>query len=639
MKEKMIRKTFVVASAFIAAAVCFGRQWNDFEDVNFCSLALAIDSDLHDANTIYELDEGGSFGVDHVNEDGTIVTHRGYKYVLIVPRSNDVVDNQLFYGPRYYRYAGVGRFAVSANSKTSTVRKFKEVSQREFEKIEEFRHELLARIEQEKHLHRRQVCLDKALAGIRELTDDEKTINFTYEKVGEKYDEAYRKTASESKAETVAKEAADALLDILLKEKEKKELAKKKEFEEWAKTHPEEYAEMLKAEEAERQRKAKLKLDAELAENGTRMEKIKVAVEAFRESNPLGIVPKDIGELRKFRLRIALPRHDVWGAEYAYECTAKKFAIISCGPDGKRGTQDDIIKSVEAFVPEQSPIAREIANRRKMIAEMSKKLDEYSGTKIPSICGFKFGSKAVDLGETPEKRIVLAKPFRKCSEAILRYSGQRSSRLTQVILVGRISQDKGGVVVSHDECRRIVGLLERNYKVRFGVVDRNGCIVAASQSDGIKVEIRNDTVYQDETDDSILTVDFEDQKLQSMITKLDVAVDELEEAEKSYAQLVKDANASTEGNSPSPAMDTIDDEGLDVLSGANAGQQDASSTKSGGGLVDDHVKKEIESIKKFRKKMEERRKEQAREFAEDARRRRLGIIESKGEGRPISTTD
>ena len=208
-----------------------------------------------------------------------------------------------------------------------------------------------------------------------------------------------------------------------------------------------------------------------------------------------------------------------------------------------------------------------------------------------------------------------------------------------MILVGRISQDKGGVVVSHDECRRIVGLLERNYKVRFGVVDRNGCIVAASQSDGIKVEIRNDTVYQDETDDSILTVDFEDQKLQSMITKLDVAVDELEEAEKSYAQLVKDANASTEGNSPSPAMDTIDDEGLDVLSGANAGQQDARSTKSGGGLVDDHVKKEIESIKEFRKKMEERRKEQARKFAEDARRRRLGIIESKGEGRPISTTD
>lgn len=637
-KKISIRNAFVVAAAFIAAA-CFGRQRNDFEDVNFCSLALAIDSDLHDANTIYELDEGGSFGVDLVNEDGTIVTHRGYKYVLIVPRSNDVVDNQLFYGPRYYRYAGVGRFAVSANSKTSQVRKFKEVSQREFEKIEEFRHELLARIEQEKHLHRRQVCLDKALAGIRELTDDEKTINFTYEKVGEKYDEAYRKTASESKAEAVAKEAADALLDILLKEKEKKELAKKKEFEEWAKTHPEEYAEMLKSEEAERQRKAKLKLETELAENGKRMEKIKAAVEAFRESNPLGAVPKDIGELRKFRLRIALPRHDVWGSEYAYECTAKKFAIVSCGPDGKKGTQDDIIQSVEAFVPEQSPIAREIANRRKAIAEMSKKLDEYSGAKIPSVCGFKFGSKALDLGETSEKRIALAKPFRKCPEAILRYCGLRLPRLTQVILVGRISQDEGGVVASHDECRRIVGLLERNYKVRFGVVDRNGCIVAASQSDGIRVEIRNDTVYQDESDDSILTVDFEDQKLRSMIVKLDVAVDELEEAEKSYAQLVKEANASTGGNSPSSAMDTSDDEGLDVLSGASVGQQDESGTKSEGEQVDGHIKKEIESIKEFRKKMEERRKEQARKFAEEVRRKRLGIIESKGEGRPISTTD
>ena len=376
----------------LVAVVCFGRQRNDFEGVEFCSLRLGIEYDLtsNGANTIYELEEGSQFGVLQVNEDGTIVARTESKYALIVPRSSDLVDHQKVYGPRYYRYVGTGNFSFSAVDRKNTVRKFKEVSQREFERIEAFRQELLARIEEQKRMHRRQACLDRVLSGIGDLTDDEKTINFTYEKVGEKYDEAYRKTGSESDAEAVAKEAADALLDILVKENEQKELAKQKEFEEWKRTHPEEYAEMLKAEEAERQRKAKLKLEAELAENDKRMGKIKDAVESFRESNPLGAVPKDIGELRKFRLRIALPRHDAWGTEFVYECSAKAFSIISCGPDCKKGTQDDIVQRVDSFTIEQSPIAREIASRRKAFLEMKKDLETYTGAKIPSICGFKW---------------------------------------------------------------------------------------------------------------------------------------------------------------------------------------------------------------------------------------------------------
>ena len=637
-KERMMKISSIIAIfGCLVAVVCFGRQRSDFEDVQFCSLRLGIEYDLtgNGANTIYELEEGCQFGVLQVNEDGTIVARTENKYALIVPRSSDLVDHQKVYGPRYYRYVGTGHFSFSAVDRKNTVRKFKEVSQREFEKIEAFRQELLARIEEQKRLQRRQDCLDKVLSGIRELTDDEKTINFTYQKVGEKYDEAYRKTGSESDAEAVAKEAADALLDILVKEKEKKELAKKKEFEEWAKKHPEEYAEILKAEEAERQRKAKLKLEAELSENDKRMNKIKVAVESFRESNPQGVVPKDIGELRKFRIRIALPRHDAWGSEFAYECSAKVFSIISCGPDSKRGTPDDIVQSVKSFAIEESPIARDVASRRKAFLEMTKELESYTGMKIPSICGFKFGSK----GEGAEKKVALEKSFRKCTEAILRYGGLPSPRLTQVVLVGRIPQDKGGIALSHDECRKIVDLIERNYKIRIGVVDRNGCIVATGQSEGMKVEIRNDLLYQDETDDSILTVSFEDQKLQSLLAKLDVALNELEEAEKDYAQMVKSASSADKGGVSPDAEDAVDDEGLDVLSGAKIEQQEGEAAKPEEAQGDSRIKKEIESIKEFRKRMEERRREQSQRAAQEVRRRRSGIIEAKGEGRPISTTD
>ena len=643
-KERMMKISSIIAIfGCLVAVVCFGRQRSDFEDVQFCSLRLGIEYDLtgNGANTIYELEEGSQFGVLQVNEDGTIVARTENKYALIVPRSSDLVDHQKVYGPRYYRYVGTGHFSFSAVDRKNTVRKFKEVSQREFEKIEAFRQELLARIEEQKRMHRRQACLDKVLSGIRDLTDDEKTINFTYEKVGEKYDEVYRKTGSESDAEAMAKVAADALLDILVKENEKKELAKKKEFEEWTRTHPEEYAEMLKAEEEERQRKAKLKLEAELAENDKRMGVIKAAAESFRESNPIGAVPKDIDELRKFKLRISLPRRDVWGAELSYDCTAKAFSIISNGPDGKKGTQDDIVHIVEACKPEESPIARTVASLQKRVAELSREVKAYSAAKIPSICGFRFGSESDGLVEGGEKTVALEKPFRKCTDAVLRYAGQVNLRLTQVILVGRFSQENGGPAQSHDEGRKIADLLGRNFKMRFGVVDREGCIVASCQSDGMKVEIRNDTICQDGTGDVILTVSFEDQNLQKLLNDLDVAFGELEVAERNYEAARKSAASQGGTHHKSSSSEEVDNEGLDVLSGVSSEVKSEDAAKADKDDADkgDFAKEQLKSIKEFRKRMEERRKAQAQLNLQKPSRRRSGIIESKGEGRPISTTD
>ena len=353
-------------------------------------------------------------------------------------------------------------------------------------------------------------------------------------------------------------------------------------------------------------------------------------------ANDRGLAPETRKDLQSFIGMRLVPKYDAWGCEYDYESNGGAFTIYSRGPDGKIGTPDDIIVKVAELAEHELPINRKLTKLRRDVVDKRKALNEYKNDFIPSICGYAFGERAKNIAES-EFQVSLTKPFRKCREAILRYEGSYDPRLVMVCLLARFGSSESHATQS--EGLSIIKMLERNYSIKMSIVQNGECFVSSYRGNGMEITVRNDMMLHGDSDHLILSVMFCDTRLPSMFRELDDAVACLEECEKGQHE-------SMPGIPTEKETATVDDEGLDVLTGFSKGVG-ASSGKS----CNDADKNaqvppgaQLEELRTFRDQMQKMR-EEIRQRKEAASRRRAGnrkssgIIESKGEGPVISTGD
>ena len=610
------------------------------EDTSFRSLGEAIKYDLtFDAqNTVFELEEGSWMKVLQINEDGSIsVGVNDGTYALLVMRG-DYVDGNLICGPKYFRLNGTGKFSFNTISKDRTVRKFREVSEREAEQIDAIKQEQAAIIERQRYEAKRLGIAKMALKELHTLTDDEKVLNDAYDKVQKIYDEAYKKTLSENDAKAAAIEMASRLIGVVKKEIEAERVRKEKEFQKWAKEHPEEYKEMLRAEEEERRRKAKEKLDAEIAENTKRMEKIRDTVEKYRRSNARGLAPETFKDVCK-STRFFLNPFDPWGGRFEYLAEGGKFKLMSFGPDRRTGTDDDIVMSVDALQNDELPAQRELVRVRKLLSEKSKEVDGYKSDFIPNICGFTFGSKKPIEVRGVEQAVNLKKSFRDCKTAILVYGGECSPRLISVCLVAKYAIEDDGEVAAKQEAEKVMKMLERHYGVRFSTSYGGNSVVGTCSNKGKQITVRNDALIEDAENQIALTVEFADLTLSRILKDLDELFAQAEECEQNAKTTVIPPQKQKE------MVEKVDDEGLDVLtedaaaaSNGKEMQEDVKKPTEADSELPSSVKEQIEEIRQFRERMKKRGEERQRE-AEVSSGKRSGIIEAKSEGPVISTSE
>ena len=618
-------RRMILTSAMVLALPFAGIAAHSIDLENIGDLTLAIQ--WGKTSGVYELGEGDFLRITNFTEEGNPIVSIGNKNAIIVS-NHDYVTGDLILG-KYFRAVGRYKITLSLLNRVDFFPKFKELSSGEVEQVEAEKHRLAAKEAQRIYEVRRMRAVRRALSEIELITDDMKIINDAYANAAKVYDKSYRETQSTSVAERVAQEFADKLINDIKCENERR-------LREWAKNHPEEYDAMIKAQEEERQRRAKAKLDAELAENAKRMSLFKDMVDKFRMANDHGIAPKSRKELQAFIGVRAVPKFDAWDNEYQYESNGSAFSIRSGGPDGNKGTADDIIVRVSELAEEELPINRRIAEARSEVVKKQKDLAAYKGEFIPSICGFAFGTKA-KLGDDSERIVTLSRPFRQCKEAVLQYEGQYEPRLIAVCVFARF--DSQDFEQSCSEGMKISNMLERKYDIKLQTVQNAGGIVSSYSGQGMEITVRNDTIMQDDPEHIILSIMFRDKHLSSKIAKLDSAVVCLEECEK--AQKASAVAAPSEVK-----VELTDDEGFDVLTGAVKNEEvhrcEESHDKDSGEGAQVLSDEQVEELRAFRERMQTMQKEIQRSKVTASQRKAAtkktsGIIEAKSEGPVIST--
>ncbi|MBS1788748.1 MAG: type II secretion system protein GspG [Acidobacteria bacterium] len=76
------------------------------------------------------------------------------------------------------------------------------------------------------------------------------------------------------------------------------------------------------------------------------LQKLADGLAAYQKANGQYAVTEEISELLDFlspRYMSVAPRFDLWGKEFEYRGTASNYSLFSAGPDGKKGTSDDLV--------------------------------------------------------------------------------------------------------------------------------------------------------------------------------------------------------------------------------------------------------------------------------------------------------
>ena len=76
------------------------------------------------------------------------------------------------------------------------------------------------------------------------------------------------------------------------------------------------------------------------------LQKLAEGLTAYQKDHGQFAETDEIAELLDFlspRYLPTAPRFDLWGKEFEYRGTASNYHLYSAGPDGKRGTKDDLI--------------------------------------------------------------------------------------------------------------------------------------------------------------------------------------------------------------------------------------------------------------------------------------------------------
>ena len=379
-------------------------------------------------------------------------------------------------------------------------------------------------------------------------------------------------------------------------------------------------------------------MDAEIAENTKRMEKIRETVEKYRLSNGRGLAPESFKDVRK-STPFFLDPFDPWGSKFDYLAEGGRFKLTSFGPDRKPGTDDDIVIAVDALQNDELPVQKELVRVRKLLSEKSKEVDGHKSDFIPSICGFTFGAKKPVEVRGAEQVVDLKKPFRDCKTAILVYGGECSPRLLSVCLVAKYAIDDDGEVAAKQEAEKVMKMLERHYGVRFSTSYGGNGVVGTCSNKGKQITVRNDAVIEDAANQIALTVEFVDLALSRNLKDLDELFAQTEECELNAKAALMAPQRQKE------KVEKADDEGLDVLTGGAAAssscketQEDVKEPTDADSKLPTSVKEQIEEIRRFRERMKKRGEERQRE-AEGASEKRTGIIAAKSEGPVISTSD
>lgn len=76
------------------------------------------------------------------------------------------------------------------------------------------------------------------------------------------------------------------------------------------------------------------------------LQKLADGLAAYQKANGQYAVTDEVAELLDFlspRYMSVAPRFDLWGKEFEYRGTASHYSLSSAGPDGKKGTPDDLV--------------------------------------------------------------------------------------------------------------------------------------------------------------------------------------------------------------------------------------------------------------------------------------------------------
>ena len=263
--------TMKCRSTILALVILFALPFTgtcarkEFSLDNLLDLKFAIGSGIILPGAIYELSSEDRLVVFRVADRNTPVVVVDGKFALVVANGS-YVDGDSIYGARYFKSDGIGQYNYKDD--VLTVRKFRELSYKESARIEEEKLRWEAEKAQRIYEAGRIRAIKRALSEIELLTDDRKVIDNAFVNAASVYDSRYQQTESTTEAERAVQEFANKLIGDIKRENERR-------FQNWAKEHPEEYAAMLKAQEEERQRRAKAKLDRELSENAKRMAEFK----------------------------------------------------------------------------------------------------------------------------------------------------------------------------------------------------------------------------------------------------------------------------------------------------------------------------------------------------------------------------
>lgn len=120
----------------------------------------------------------------------------------------------------------------------------------------------------------------------------------------------------------------------------------------------------------------------------------------------------------------------------------------------------------------------------------------------------------------------LLRPFRCCSEAILRYAGDIDPRLVDVVLVGRVPEKNGGSARVVQEGPICASLIEKKFEIKLHTSPVGEYIVGSYLRNNVfGIELRNDgTDVIDGEEYAVLTIEWRDLFLEALIAKRDADV-------------------------------------------------------------------------------------------------------------------
>lgn len=590
------------------------------DDACFVSLMSAVrdGGGTFSPNVIYELDAGECAAVSYVSEDGQYAVLEGDGGMVIRVEGSYSAGDKIK-GPRWFKALA----EEDGREQSVTNQILHELSRSEEDELKKTKQRAEKQRLQREYEETRGAALRVIRQNLAELTDDGACADEAYQKILSFYDVVYEKMKSHQDAKEAAEEFAPELLAEVKNEFDVKHHRTGNEFQEWVRTHPEEYAEEMKVQEEVRKRKREESREKEIKETLRRMSEIQSIAECFRQTNAFAFAPENLDEMRRFSLR-DFSLSDAWGEAFGYRSQAGSFRILSRGPDRKAETEDDLIVDVESPGKDDWPVSARIRALQMQISEQIKMLDSYRGKIIPSICGFKFGTP----GWERERVVKLARPFRDCSEAILQYYGTMKPRLASVCLLAKYRDDAKGVLESQTEGLKVISLIERNYGVKMTVAKNPPYFVGQYLGDDFEIVVRNDQFLRDCGESHPLFVRFDDIRLKGEVEELDFLFSRLEKEECILAK-----GPCRRMEKEVPASET--DDGFDVLSSEEEQPvEDLRRPYSCAG------KRQTEEIPKLDRALPGSPPPEGRSRSGVVRRpRRTGIIEAKGEGRPISTTE